>query len=203
MIKLFGSPVSTCTRKVLTTLIETETPYEFTLVDLGKGEHKQAAHLTRQPFGQIPAIEDKGFELYESRAICRYLCAKTGSSLVPSDLQRRALMDQWMSVEQSNFSPSAMKFVYHYVFKRNQDEAVLESANKMLDTVYATIAKPLAKSPYLTGDAFTLADIGYMPYIEYMQLSPAKATLEKYPSVVAWWERVSGRPSWKKAIGKA
>src|SRR5580698_9875743 len=41
MIKLFGHPASTCTRKVLTALAETQTPYEFCLVDLTKGEHKQ------------------------------------------------------------------------------------------------------------------------------------------------------------------
>jgi len=41
-IKIFGHPVSTCTRKVLMTLAETNTPHEFTLVDFAKGEHKQA-----------------------------------------------------------------------------------------------------------------------------------------------------------------
>ena len=203
MIKLYGSPVSTCTRKVLTTLAETQTAYEFELVDLAKGEHKQEALLARQPFGQIPVIDDGDFRLYESRAICRYLVAKTNSSLVPSDLKQRALMDQWSSVEQSNFSPNAMKFIYHYVFKRPQEDAVLEQANKMLDTVYATIARPLARTPFLVGNEFTLADIGFMPYIEYMLGTPARATMEKHPNVVAWWERVSQRDSWKRVTGKS
>ena len=203
MIKLYGSPVSTCTRKVLTTLAETNTPYEFNLVDLGKGEHKQEAHVARQPFGQIPTIDDDGFKLFESRAICRYINAKVDGKLVPTDLKQRAILDQWASVEQSNFSPSAMKFIYHYTFKRAQGDAVLEQANRMLDTVYAAISKPLAKSPYLTGEHFSLADIGYMPYIEYMLTSPAKATMDKHPHVVAWWERISKRASWLKVTGKA
>lgn len=203
MIKLFGNPMSTCTRKVLTVLAETNTPYEMTVIDLGKGEHKQEPHLSRQPFGQVPTLDDDGFQLYESRAICRYLSAKHGDSLVPSDLKQRALMDQWQSVEQSNFSPAAMKFIYHYVFKRTQDDAALQSANQMLDTVYATIAKPLSTQSFLTGDTFTVADIGYMPYIEYMQATPAKATLEKHPAVLAWWQRVSERPSWRKATGRS
>jgi glutathione S-transferase len=202
MIKLFGHPMSTCTRKVLTTLAETETPYELSLVDLGKGEHKKEPHLSRQPFGQIPTIDDDGFTLYESRAICRYLNAKASGTLVPTEPQQRARMDQWMSVEQSNFSPNAMKFVYHYAFKRNQDAAVLEAAGAMLDKVYATLSAPLSKSPFLAGESFSLADIGYMPYIEYMQGSPAQATLEKYDSVLAWWKRVSGRASWAKAVGR-
>jgi glutathione S-transferase len=202
MIKLFGNPMSTCTRKVLTVLAETETPFELSLVDLGKGEHKQEPHLSRQPFGQIPTIDDDGFTLYESRAICRYLNAKAGGKLAPTDLKQRARMDQWSSVEQSNFSPNAMKLVFHYAFKRTQDPAVLESASNMIDKVYETLAAPLSSSPFLGGEAFSLADIGYMPYIEYMQGSPAHTTLQKYESVFAWWNRVSTRPSWLKAIGR-
>jgi glutathione S-transferase len=202
MIKLFGNPMSTCTRKVLTVLAETETPYELSLIDMGKGEHKQEPHLSRQPFGQIPAIDDGGFVLYESRAICRYLNAKASGKLIPADLEQRARMDQWLSVEQSNFSPNAMKFVYHHAFKRNQDPAVLESAGTMVDKVYATLSAPLSKSPFLTGENFSIADIGFMPYIEYMQGSPAHALLEKYESVLAWWKRVSGRPSWAKVVGR-
>ncbi|MEO6602550.1 MAG: glutathione S-transferase N-terminal domain-containing protein, partial [Polyangiaceae bacterium] len=71
-MKIYGHPASTCTRKVLMTLNETNTPYELLLVDFAKGEHKQPAHLAHQPFGQVPALDDEGFEMYESRAMSRY-----------------------------------------------------------------------------------------------------------------------------------
>jgi len=77
-MKIFGHPASTCTRKVLMTLNETKTPFELVLVDFAKGEHKQPAHLARQPFGQVPALEDDRFELYESRAMSRYIDGKAG-----------------------------------------------------------------------------------------------------------------------------
>jgi glutathione S-transferase len=203
MLTLFGHPGSTCTRKVLTALAETGTPYEFSLVDLAKGEHKQQPHLARQPFGQIPAIDHDGFMLYESRAICRYLSSKAGHPLTPNNDQERARMDQWLSVEQSNYSPSAMKFVYHHVFKRPQEVAVLEAAAKMLATTYEALSEPLAENTFITGEQFTIADIGFMPYIEYLETTPAKEVMAKYPKVVAWWKRVSARPSWQKAIGKS
>lgn len=198
MIKLFGSLTSTCTRKVLTALAETNTPFEMNLVDFAKREHKQEPHLSRQPFGQVPAIDDDGFQLYESRAICRYLSAKAGDSLVPGDLKGRAMMDQWLSVEQSNFSPSAMKFIYHHVFKRPQESAVLEAAGAMVDTTFAVLSKPLERSSFLTGEQFTIADIGYMPYVGYLMTTPVHAAVEKHPPVLAWWKRVSQRPSWVK-----
>ena len=36
------------------------------------------------------------------------------------DLQERARMEQWISIETENFSSHAMKFIYHSVFKREQ-----------------------------------------------------------------------------------
>lgn len=203
MIKLYGNPLSTCTRKVLTTLAETKTPFELVVVDFATGEHKKETNLARQPFGQVPAIDDNGFALFESRAICRYLSEKADSALTPRDPQQRARMEQWLSVEQSNFSTAAMKFIFHTLFHRPQEPAVLESAGAMLDTCFTVFSKPLASSTYLVGEQFTLADIGVMPYVEYLLATPAADTVKKYPAIMSWWGRVSERPSWKAATGKA
>ena len=202
MVKLYGNPFSTCTRKVLATLAETKTPYEFSVVDFAKGEHKQQPHLSRQPFGQVPAIDDDGFALYESRAICRYLSEKADSALTPRNPQQRAKMEQWLSVETSNFTPHAMKFIYHYVFKRPQEAAVLDAARSSLENCLQILSDNLSTNQYLAGDQFTLADIGLMPYVEYLMATPEAETLKKFPTFIAWWSRVSERPSWKVATGK-
>lgn len=203
MIQLFGNPVSTCTRKVLTALLETSTPYQLNVIDFSQREHKGAPHLARQPFGQVPAIDDAGFGLFESRAICRYVSAKAGDKLTPSSVRDRALMEQWISVEQSNFSPNAMKFVYHYGFKRAQEQAVLDAAGAALETAFGALSKPLASQPFLAGDELTVADIGYMPYLEYFTGTPMQAKLEQFPHVSAWWGRLRERESWRKVSGRA
>lgn len=198
MIKIYGHPMSTCTRKVLMTLAETGTPFEMNLVDFAKGEHKQEANLRRQPFGRIPSLEDDGFELFESRAMARYINEKASGKLVPGDAKGRAKMEQWISVETSEFSGNAMKFIYEYVFKRAQEPAVLEAAGKALDTTCAAMDRQLAKTPFLAGAEFTIADIAYMPYIEYAMGTPAKDIFAKYPHVMAWWNKISERPTWHK-----
>ena len=203
MLKIFGHPMSTCTRKVLMTLAETNTPYDLTVVDFAKGEHKQEAHLGRQPFGQLPALEDDGFAMYESRAMCRYINDKVGGNLVPKELQGRALMDQWISVEASNFTPHAMKFIYQYTFHRPQDAAVLEAAGQGLEKATGIMEKQLAKTPFLAGEKLTLADVCYMPYLEYAMGTPAKEVFAKFPHVMAWWNKISERPTWLKAAGRA
>ena len=202
-MKIYGHPMSTCTRKVLTTLNEIGMVYEFEVIDFAKGEHKQRPHLDRQPFGQVPAIDDNGFQLYESRAISRYLDDKVGGKLVPKDIQGRARMEQWISIETSDFTPSAMKFIYEHVFHRKQDEAVLAAAHQGLGTALDIMDRHLAESPFMAGEAFTLADVCFMPYVEYLMATPVKTEVEQRAHVAAWWSKVSDRPSWRKVTGKA
>lgn len=201
-MKIFGHPGSTCTRKVLMTLNETNTPFEFVLVDFAKGEHKQPAHLARQPFGQVPTLDDEGFKLYESRAMARYIDAKAGGILTPKDLQARAVMEQWISVETSNFAPHAMKFIYHSVFGREQTAEVLKSAGSALDLAYGVLERQLATQPFLTGSTFSLADLCFAPYLEYLTVTPAAGKLAEHPRVAAWWASVSGRDAWRKTAGR-
>ncbi len=202
MVKIHGNPMSTCTRKVLMTLNEINAPFELAIIDFGKGEHKQPAHVRRQPFGRIPALEDDGFEMFESRAMCRYLNRKFEGNLVPTDLRTYGKVEQWISIETSEFSGHAMKFIYHDVFKRPQEAAVLDAATKALETTCAAMDKQLAQTPFIAGDAFTLADICFMPYIEYAIGSSGKEIFTKNRHFTAWWNKVSERPSWRKTIGK-
>ncbi len=202
-MKVYGHPLSTCTRKVLTTLVETNTPYELTVVDFATGDHKKQPHLSRQPFGQVPAIEDDGLELYESRAIARYIAEKAHSKLIPSDLAGRARMEQWISIETSDFSAPAMKFIFHHVFHRPQSDEVLASAQKQVDAALDVMDARLAKEPYFAGTEFSLADICFMPYVEYAQGTALKDSLAKRSNVSRWWSKVSERPSWRKVAPRA
>lgn len=201
-MKIYGHPMSTCTRKVLTTLAETNTPHELVLVDFAKGEHKQEPHLSRQPWGKVPSLDDDGFTMHESRAMCRYINDKVGGKLVPSDLRARAMMDMWTSIEYSYFTGPTMKFVFRDVFKYPQEQAALDAAQKEIDHAMPFIDAHLAKHPYFAGAEFSLADIGYMPYVEYGMVTPLKDTFGKYASFMAWWTRVSERPSWRKVAGR-
>lgn len=204
MIKLFGHPMSTCTRKVLCVLHETNTPFELVVLDFAKADHKAPEHLSRQPFGKMPALDDDGFALYESRAMCRYLDGKAGGKLTPTDRKQDALMEQWISVEVENFTPNAMKFVYHTVFQRPQTEETLAKAAEGLDLACKALDKNLAGKTYLVNEQFTIADICYAPYIEYAMANPtAKELFGKHANVMSWWNRVAERPSWRKTAGRA
>ncbi len=205
-MKLYGHPMSTCTRKVLTTLAEKGHEAEFVLVDITKGEGRQPAHLAHQPFGKVPVLEDHNFWLYESRAIIRYLDEKLdGHKLTPADVHDRAHMDQWISVEQSYFSGPAMKIVMELLFHKMAGKApdmdAVAAARESLVTVLDTADKMLAHHHYFGGKTFSLADISWMPYVQYLFTAEQGDLITSRPGMNAWWDRVSTRPSWKKVAG--
>ncbi|WNG60956.1 glutathione S-transferase N-terminal domain-containing protein [Archangium violaceum] len=206
-MKVYGHPFSTCTRKVLTTLAEKGHEAQFVMVDLTKGEHKAPQYVARHPFGVIPFFEDDGFTMYESRAIIRYLDAKLpGEKLTPSDLPSLGRMEQWLSVEQSYFSPSSMAIIMEVFFKpmMGGGKPDMDKVNKGRDgTAKAldVVDRALMSQAYLAGDRFSLADISWMPYLQYLSATPHGTLITERPHVKSWWQRLSTRPSWKKVNG--
>lgn len=115
VLQLYGSPMSTCTKRVAAVLHEKQVSFELHPIDLFKGEQKAPEFMAHQPFGQVPYIVDDGFVLYESRAICRYLALKyagQGTPLIPSptDLEKYALFEQAAHIELAAFDPYASQF---------------------------------------------------------------------------------------------
>lgn len=206
-MKVYGFPASTCTRKVLMTLHEKDCPYEFISIDLRSGEQKQPGHLAHQPFGVVPVLDHDGFMLYESRAIIRYLDkVLPGESLTPASAKNFGKMEQWIGVEQSYLSGPAMQLIKQLYFAKMQriapDISVIEEAKPKVEHVLDVAEKRLSQTPYLAGETFSLADITWMPYIEYFFPAGLGELVHDRPGFNAWWERVAKRPSWVKIVGK-
>lgn len=207
-LTVFGHPMSTCTRKVLTTLVEKGQAYDFTMVDIMKGEAKKPEYLARHPFGVVPLLQDGDFELYESRAIMRYLDARaSGPALTPANLQDRGRMEQFISIEHSYFSGPAMRIVFQNLFipmgGGTPSQEIIDKARAELARPLGVLDKALGQRAYLAGDDFSLAEITYMPYIEYLFAAKAGDLITDHAHVAAWWSRISERASWQKvARGK-
>lgn len=210
-MKVYGHPGSTCTRKVLTTLAEKGQAFEFVTVDIMKGQGRSPEHLARQPWGQVPVFEaDDGWQLIESRAIIRHLDATLpGTSLTPADPREKAKMDEWLSIEQSNFTPSVMKILGQLMFARWRGEepqmSIVEDGRVGVRKAVAELEKRLTGRDYLAGLAggqFSLAEISFMPYIEYLFMCGEGGLISEQPNTAAWWTRISERDSWQKIRGK-
>jgi glutathione S-transferase len=208
-MRLYGSDFETGTQKALTVFAEKGQAVELVEVNILKGEDKQPAHLLRHPFGEIPVLEDDGFLLCESRAIIRYLDERLpGPALTPQDSRQRALMEQWISIEQSYFSGSVHVIVSSAPIYQNlwqspaganfpppPDQPTLNKALAEVARVLDVLAKLLERQDYLAGSMFSLAEITWMPYLRYLLASPGGELVQSRPSVASFWQRISTRPS--------
>lgn len=204
-MKLYGHPLSTCTRKVLFAAAEKGVQIELVTVDLFVGAHKQPEHVARHPFGVIPVLEHGDFKLYESRAILRYLADDpAGASFVPSDRRARARMDQWLSVDQSYVAPQtralATQRIVHPHLGLPKDEAAIAAAEEALGKALEVYDRALAGEDFVVPGGLSLADISLAPYVAALPMLEASHLVAGLKNVASWWERIAARPGWKAAV---
>ncbi|KJU81209.1 hypothetical protein N619_00310, partial [Ectopseudomonas oleovorans] len=144
--------------------------FELIPVDLESGEHKRPEFLLRQPFGQVPAIEDGDFKLFESRAIIRYYAAKhaeSGPNLLGSTLEEKAQVDQWLEVEAHNFNEMVYTIVLQLLvlprMGQPTDKALVQNCTEKLEKVLDVYDRRLSTSLFLAGEWFSLADLSHLP----------------------------------------
>ncbi|KAH8109081.1 glutathione S-transferase [Phellopilus nigrolimitatus] len=205
VLQVHGFLLSTCTQAVITTLKELNLPYEIVPVPLFAGAHKDPQYIaTKQPFGQIPVlVEEDGFQLFESRAIARYVILKYGpdSGLIPKGLREQALFEQAASIEGNNFYPFAYGISTEKVFKPMRgvqgDDARAAELTKALEEKLKAYEVILGKQKYLAGNEFTLADLLHLPYGTLITETIGFGGLKATPNVARWWADISSRESWK------
>ncbi|HEY4117196.1 MAG TPA: glutathione S-transferase N-terminal domain-containing protein [Byssovorax sp.] len=202
-MKIYGHPWSIHTRDVLMTLAEKGHEAELVTVVLPKGEHKQPEHMARHPFGKVPVLDDDGFVLYEARAISAYLDRKlSGPALVPQGAKGAAEVDRWTNVADAYFVPFAAPLVVEKTFRKylggETNEQAIDAGRAGMIAALDVADRRLASSPYFAGDAFSLADVHWMPYVEYLGRIGEAGPIEARKGLRAWWERVSARDTWRR-----
>ncbi|KAK8951490.1 putative glutathione S-transferase GSTF1 [Platanthera zijinensis] len=207
-IKLYGSPFSISTARVLAAISEIGLEVELVHVDLYSGHHKHDSHVEKNPFGQVPVLEDGEFVLFESRVITRYLVRKYGkkSGLLKDDDPRDAAsVDQWMEVETHHFNKPVATLVYEHLFRphfegKDPEEKVVAEEVEKLEKVLDVYEARLSKTKFLAGDFYSLADVHHVPYGHYLVTrTPHGSLIDSRPHVKAWWDAVYSRPASKTA----
>ena len=79
-------------------LEERGVPFELVLVDRAADAHKRPDYLKLNPNGLIPVLTDGDFVLYETAAICLYLCDRYPAAGLAPDLgsAERAQFYKWL-----------------------------------------------------------------------------------------------------------
>ncbi len=145
--------------------------------------------------GRIPVLQLEDRFLPESNAACFYLA--DGSPLIPADRFARADMLRWMFFEQYNHEPNiaTMRFWRAFVGEAQLSDAQraqMPAKQAAGEAALALMDQQLARSPFLVGDAFTLADIALFAYTNVA--GEGGFDLSRYRAVTDWLDRVAALP---------
>ena len=159
---------------------------------------RESPELLRiNPNARVPAIDDRGFNLYESMAINLYLVKKygVGKEIAPKTLEEEALATQWSFWVMTEVEKPLLTILLHVLGMLPSDEATLASCRKGLERPLKVIEGHLAEQPYLLGQNFTVADLNVASVMAWSM--PAKFDLSAYPKLSDWLKRCLSRPAFK------
>jgi glutathione S-transferase len=195
MIKLYHSPQSSNSRKVRIALIEKGLEFERAPIDLGKKEQKNPDYLKIHPFGQVPALDDEGFVVYDSTIINEYLEDEYPyPPLLPKDSDGRARARLMEDLRDSHFNPASGQINREMRKPEGERDAkIIDGAKAEIAKCFDRIEKNLEGKQYLAGD-FGLADIAFMANLDSLERMNI-AVDPKYKNTLAWIARLKARPS--------
>lgn len=181
MLKLYGGARSRSSI-VQWYLEELGVPYEFVLLDMQAGEHRQPEFLAITPIGKVPAIVDGDFKLWESGAILFYLAQKYDK--FPASLEEQAIINQWILFGNATLGPGIF---------------VEASREREMPKLMTPLNQILEKQPFLLGDEFSVVDVAVGSILAYIPMM-LKLDLSAYPAVLDYIKRLSERPALQKAM---
>ena len=204
-MKLYYHPVSTTSRPVVLFATESDIALDYQLVDLFTGEQYQPEYAAINPSRQVPVLEDGDFRLTESSAILKYLADRTGSAAYPSDLRKRARVNERMDWLNTGFSRDfSYGFLYPQIFPfmRRSDDNVQagtvawgkDKALIWLKVLDEGLIGP--RSAFLCGDDITLAD--YLGAMMVLGGEVIDCRFDAYPNVSRWLRNMKALKSWAK-----
>jgi glutathione S-transferase len=195
MIKLYSYGPSSNSRKVRAALIEKGLEFTKINIDLSKKEQKSPEYLKIHPFGQVPALDDEGFVIYDSTIINEYLEDEYPyPPLMPKDSEGRARARLMEDLRDSHFNPAAgLLFRELRKPEGERDQKIIEQARAKITECLERMEKELTGRDYLAGE-FSLADIAFYPNIDTLDRIQVQVDA-KYPNVLAWIARLKARPS--------
>jgi glutathione S-transferase len=202
-VKIYGDIRSGNCYKLALLCRQLNIPFEWVPVDVLSGETRKAGFLEKNPNGRIPVVQlDDGRYLSESDAIMCYLAE--GSKMLPVDPFTRARVLQWLFFEQYSHEPYIAVSIFIVKYLRNPADRQLDLAAKRKPG-YAALGvmdEQLAKTDFLVGDVYTIADVALYAYTH--RADQGGFDLEDFPNVRRWLDTVGKQPghvSMENALG--
>ena len=197
-MKLYYNEISPNARKACAVARHLESPVEYALVDLAKGEHQAPEYLAVNPNGKIPTLEDGDKNIWESNAIVCHLADRAGSDMWPKD-ERQTDVVRWMCWETAHFSRHAGTLLFQRFIKpqlqgQEPDATAVEEATGFFVRFAGVLDNHLQGRKYLVGDSLTVADFAVASMLPSAEL--AKLPLDGFHEIQKWHGRLLELPAW-------
>ena len=194
-IDFYHSPQSR-SAGTLVLLEELGADYALHVLDLSKGEQRQAAYLAVNPMGKVPAIVHNGALVSEQGAVYLYLAdlyPEAGITPVVGDAQRGEFL-RWLFFYNASFEPALIDRSM-----KREPAPPSTSPYGTYETMLKTLTDQLEKGPYLLGQRFTAADVLWGMALRWTTMFKL---VPETPVIKAYIERVASRPAAQRAAAK-
>jgi len=177
--------------------------YDAWLIRIGDGDQFGSGFVAANPNSKIPALVDHSepapLRVFESGAILMYLAEKF-SALLPTGRAARAECLSWLFWQMGSAPYLGGGFGHFYAYAPTKIEYPIDRYAMEVKRQLDVLDRRLADSPYLAGDAYTIADIATWPWYgalakgllydagEFLQV-------QTYSHVQRWADRIAERPA--------
>lgn len=202
MLKVYGfSRVNAGARgntrdlRVLWALEEMGLPYEIVGMDHPNHDLDSASFRAKNPFGQLPIIDDEGVVVTESGAILLYLARKFGK-LMPRDLAGEAQVLRWSVAALTTIEVPVLS-LWFVNLSGGKGTPPSDALRKWSEQRLGELDGWLAHRQYIATEELTVADI-LMTHVLGGGTDPK--LLEPHAHILAYRKRCLERPAWKRAF---
>jgi len=202
MLTVWGRRSSFNVQKVMWLIGELDLDHEHINAGGSFGGLDTPEFLAMNPHGRVPVIRDGETIVWESHAILRYLAARHGAGRFWSeDVAARSRVDGWMDWSQTSLQPDFLNGVVWGFYRTPDDQRnwpAIRTALARCAQHFAKLDRLLEQSPFLLGDALSLADItaGTVLY-RYFELEIERVAL---PAVERWYRTLQARQAFRTHV---
>jgi GST-like protein len=177
--------------------------YDAWLIRINEGDQFGSGFVAANPNSKIPVLVDhsgaKPIRVFESGAILLYLAEKFGA-FVPTDVAGRAECLSWLFWQMGSAPYLGGGFGHFYAYAPTKIEYAIDRFAMEVKRQLDVLDRRLAESPYLAGDAYTIADMAVWPWYgalvkglvygagEFLQV-------QDYTHVQRWTDQIQQRPA--------
>ena len=171
--------------------------YSVTKIDIDKGEQFNENFKKISPFSKIPVIVDhkNNRSIFESGAILIYLADQSGKFF---DKKDRTEINQWLMAQMGYIGPMLGQHHQFHHYNPGKSKFGEERYFKIAERIYTELDQRLSNLKFLSGDDYTIADIGTFPWIARHEWHDIG--LKKYENLARWYVEISEREAVKKGF---